>query len=227
MKRWALVVVALYGLAMVALTWPVAFVSFVGEVSADDPLEFFECVVYWIWLGVMLLCQACLLAVPVKVADRRPVARRAIYVPIVTTGFLVCCLAFGAICSIGELVLGDDFINDFLDEPCPPALVALAGCVLVWEAWALIFYYQTHSPSPRDVVATQCRYLMKGSILELLIAVPTHIVARWRGYCCAGFGTFFGITFGLAIMLMAFGPGVFFLYAERWRRVRPDVMRNP
>jgi hypothetical protein len=30
-----------------------------------------------------------------------------------------------------------------------------------------------------------------------------------------------GITFGLSIMLLSFGPGVFFLFAERWRRLHP------
>jgi hypothetical protein len=78
------------------------------------------------------------------------------------------------------------------------------------------------SEEPRDVVSRQCLWLLKGSILELLIAVPTHIVARCRDYCRAGFMTFIGITLGISVMLFSFGPAVFFLYVARWRRLHPS-----
>jgi hypothetical protein len=55
--------------------------------------------------------------------------------------------------------------------------------------------------------------------------VPTHIVARARDYCCAGFYTFLGIAFGVAVMLFSFGPGVFFLFAARWKRLHPRDAR--
>jgi len=74
---------------------------------------------------------------------------------------------------------------------------------------------------PDDLVSRQCRCLLKGSVLELLIAVPTHIVARYRDYCCAGFMTFIGLTMGVSVMLFAYGPAVFFLFAERWKRLHP------
>ena len=76
--------------------------------------------------------------------------------------------------------------------------------------------------APRDLVARQCRLLFHGSILELMIAVPTHIVARYRDYCCAGFMTFIGLTMGISVMLFAFGPALYFLFAERWRRLHPQ-----
>jgi len=72
------------------------------------------------------------------------------------------------------------------------------------------------------LLSRQCSLLLKGSILELLIAVPTHIVARCRDYCCAGFMTFIGLTMGVAVMLFSFGPAVFFLYADRWKRLHPQ-----
>jgi len=223
MKRWAIVVVGLYALAMTALIWPVCMSAFWPEVDADDCLEVLQSPPYWIWLGVMLLCQACLLIVPVKVAVGRPVARRSIYVSIVVSGFLVFCLAFGAVCAISEFVTGGPVVldDDFWSEAhFGPSI--LAACVLIWEIWAIIFYRQTHSSSARDVVSQQCRHLLRGSILELLIAVPTHVVARSRDTCCAGFGTFIGIVFGLSVMLASFGPGVFFLYVERWRKLHPE-----
>jgi hypothetical protein len=35
--------------------------------------------------------------------------------------------------------------------------------------------------------------------------------------------TFVGLTLGISVMLLSFGPAVFFLYAERWRRLHPET----
>ena len=65
------------------------------------------------------------------------------------------------------------------------------------------------------------RWLLRGSILELLIAVPSHVIVRRRDDCCAPAGTFWGIATGISIMLLCFGPGVFFLFVERFNRLKP------
>jgi hypothetical protein len=88
--------------------------------------------------------------------------------------------------------------------------------------WVFVFWRLSRKSQPESVVFRQCRYLLDGSILELLIAVPTHIVARSRNYCCAGFMTFLGIALGVSVMLFSFGPAVFFLYVDRWRRLHPQ-----
>ena len=85
----------------------------------------------------------------------------------------------------------------------------------------MIFFRLSRRAEPKDLVSRLCKYLLKGSILELLIAVPTHIVARCRDYCCAGIMTFIGLTLGTSVMLFSFGPGVFFLFVARWRRLHP------
>jgi len=57
--------------------------------------------------------------------------------------------------------------------------------------------------------------------LELLVAVPSHVIVRRRDDCCAPMGTFWGITTGISVMLLCFGPGVFFLFVERFQKLKP------
>jgi hypothetical protein len=66
-------------------------------------------------------------------------------------------------------------------------------------------------------------WLLRGSILELLVAVPAHVIVRQREDCCAPAATFWGLATGLTVMLMSFGPGVFFLFAARMRRLKPKA----
>jgi len=64
-------------------------------------------------------------------------------------------------------------------------------------------------------------WLIKGSVLELLIAVPSHIAARQRNDCCAEPVTAVGIATGIAVMLAAFGPAVLMLYKQRLEQLTP------
>jgi hypothetical protein len=169
----------------------------------------------------MVLGQAALLVVPVRVASRRPVTRRSLLWPILAAGLMMGGLAVGALYSMFE----------FLYRGKGPSWIwsgALGAGGILWLAWTLIFFRLSRNTEPAaDVVSHQCRLLLKGSILELLIAVPTHIVARARDYCCAGVMTFIGIALGVSVMLFSFGPAVFFLYVERWHRLHPQPQKAP
>jgi hypothetical protein len=214
MKRWALLVAALYLVVLLVLTAPVLMLAFPPK---DVNLqEVYLHGLYWLWLAVMVVSQFALLVVPVRVASRRPVTRGALWPTVLAGGLMAGALMLGAGFSILELL----FRGDAPDGLSGWAIPGIA--VLVWAIWSVVFYNVGRNADPADVVSRQCRLLLKGSILELLIAVPTHIVARYRDYCCAGVMTFIGITMGIGVMLFSFGPAVFFLYANRWKRLHPQ-----
>lgn len=215
MKRWAWLVAALYVLTLVVLTVPACFAAFVPKIKLTDALGPFVSLPYWIWLVVMLLGQFALLAVPVRFASRRPVTKGALWPTILAGGLMAGALVFAATCSILEFIFADH----------SSGLFGWSGVVLgiiTWCIWGAVFFRLSRNLQASDLISRQCRLLLKGSILELLIAVPTHIVARYRDYCCAGFMTFIGLTMGISVMLFSFGPAVFFLYVERWKRLHPD-----
>jgi hypothetical protein len=216
MKRWAWLVAGLYGLIIIALTLPVILLTFAPEVQLAEATQVFGRLAYWLWLAVMVLSQFALLAVPVRFASRRPVTRGALWPTVLAGGLMAGALVFGAGFSIVEMISGGHGVGSW-------PWVAIIGGVCVWGVWSAVFFRLSRTMEPTDWISRQSRALLKGSVLELLIAVPTHIVARSRDYCCAGFMTFIGLTMGISVMLFSFGPAVFFLYADRWKKLHPKA----
>jgi hypothetical protein len=210
--RWALTVVGLYALLLLAMAAPLAAIAF--QQPLWGAFGIYVTWPFWLWLDVMIIAQAALLVIPVAKQNRRPVRRRSLWLTMLACGLMMGFLALAAVASVHEFATR---------EPLGGAgfWLALAAGLAVWSGWAAVFYIYSRRREPNGIVATQCRLLLSGSILELLIAIPTHIVARSRDYCCAGIMTFLGLVFGISVMLFAFGPGLYFLFLARWRQVRP------
>jgi hypothetical protein len=216
MKLWAVIVAVLYGTILAVLTVPAIMLAFVPKVAATEAAKVYAAGQYWSWLAVMLVSQIAFLAVPVRFASRRPVTRRSIWPTLLAGGLMAGGLVAGGVYSIWEFIFGEHSGGSWI------GYTGLGLTVLVWIVWGAVFFRLGRKIGADDLVSRQCRWLLRGSILELLIAVPTHIVARCRDYCCAGFMTFIGLTMGISVMLFSFGPAVFFLFAERWKRLHPE-----
>jgi len=203
---------------------------------------------YWLWLAVFVSAQALLLVVPVKMAERRPASRRHLLVPVVTGAFLLGNMFMGGALAIIAAFTGDHLDKVFgapvtateqMIQLIPGLASTLAkfglmpngdqlfilhmlGLVaLFWLVWGLIFHHFAKSDEAETLVQRTTRWLLRGSILELLVAVPSHIITRQREDCCAPMLSFWGIVTGISVMLMSFGPGVLFLFARRMRRKLP------
>jgi len=120
----------------------------------------------------------------------------------------------------------------FLGLPAPGSftlgcLAVFATLATLWAIWFVVFSRFTASHDPESLLNRATRWLLRGSILELLVAVPSHIMVRRRDDCCARVSTFWVIALGISVMLIAFGPSVFFLFAQRIRRIQPKPSPEP
>lgn len=226
MKRWAFITVFLYGALLLVLTVPLALVSFIREDNGDVFAIYSEWG-YWIWIGILLLAQVLLLIVPVNLSRRKMVSRRKLIVPVITSAFLIAIVLFSGIFSILAAIWGDDVLDFHLLSQEYPIIDIVFITLILWSVWSVVFWRFRREDEDGNSFDRLIKWLLRGSILELLVAVPSHVFVRQRDDCCAPAITFWGITTGLSVMLMAFGPAVFFLFAKRFGRLKPKAEKEP
>ncbi len=236
MKRWAIFTVFLYTVALLLLTVPVAAVAFGGwgknaSMSLNDILKIYAAWQYWLWLAVLVAGQFLLLLLPINIAERRLPARRPLKVPIIVTAFFLANLCFAGVVSVLCAIFKDDgwsvidFVNPIIHTDKSSGVHFLCSVLLTvaifWIVWAYIFRRFAQADDENSLLKRSLRWLLRGSILELIIAVPSHVIVRRRDDCCAPIGTFWGIATGISVMLLCFGPGVYFLFVKRMSQLKP------
>ena len=237
MKRWAILTVLLYALALLLLTVPGILIAF-GNWGLHSDNQTLKGVVqiylawqYWLWLGVLVAGQILLLLMPINIAEKRLPSRRKLKVPIIVGAFFLANLfaagVFSVLCAIFTDHAADiiDYVNPIFPAQNESGWHFVWSAIIVvtifWIIWGFIFNRFAKSDDADSLLKRITRWLLRGSILELLVAVPSHVIVRRRDDCCAPLGTFWGIATGISVMLLCFGPGVFFLFVERFGRLKP------
>ncbi|MGA3071336.1 MAG: hypothetical protein ABSD43_14105 [Terracidiphilus sp.] len=214
MRKWGIVITLVYALIVVGLLVPV-FVILLGGHSFLSPSFYMtlrEACGWWgLWLpvAVVLSGQAILLFLSVDTSFQRLRPRSHIAVSCIAASMLFALLTFAGMSSLGAAVYSDKFLDRYW------ASVTQVSCVsgMLWALWGILFYL--YFRNSLEITTRAVSWLLKGSVLELLVAVPCHILVRRRGDCSAPAATSFGIVTGIAVMLLSFGPSVLLLYKKR------------
>ena len=214
MEKWALLVIVLYLLIISAIA------LVLGLFAVQAPWDVVAIAVP-IWVVVMTLCQAGLLVVPVRIESGGPVTRRHLVWPLLVAAVSVAAMAVGMMMALAEFV-----VNILHYDPGFGWWLLAFGVAAVWMGWAVMFGFYAGSRPPATFMARVARLLIAGSILELLVAVPVHVCARMQNYCCAGYGSVWGLGLGISVMLFAFGPAVFVLFVRRWQSMQARAAKK-
>jgi hypothetical protein len=213
-RKWGIVISVFYAVIVVGLLVPAAML-----LGGDkDPLrtilssglaDLFSAWLAWVLIAAVLAGQALLLFLSVDTTQKRLKPRTHIAVTAAVSSMLFGLLSLAVVFSIGVAVRGDRFGSDHLDT----AAKVFVAWMLLWALWGVFFYLYLRNST--QAVTRAISWLLKGSVLELLVAVPCHVWVRRRDECCAPFLTSFGIVTGIAVMLLCFGPSVLFLVKKR------------
>ena len=222
MVKWAFLTVLLYILLIFVLLIPAALWVFDAVSGESNDLSValgaYRFWGFWVTAGIIVLIQSLLLLFPVGKSKERPKPRKSIWVSVIVTVFLLMILLLGLTASITASIWGDD-IDEFPAAVLWILLFILGG----WAVWAFVFYRFAQADNREFFAERLMKWLIRGSIIELLVAVPCHIIVRQKDVCCAQGFTFLGIASGLVIMAMAFGPGVFFLFIRKVKHLKPNI----
>lgn len=208
MRNWGIVVTVFYTVIVLGLLLPGAVFLAGGQFS--DLREVYTQWLCWIPIGAVVSGQALLLFLAVDTSRKRLKPRAHILVSCSSTAMLLSLLVFATIFSLAVGVFGDKILNARLLNS---EVKVLGWWGLLWLFWGVLFY-RYFRDSSREVTRA-ISWLLKGSVLELLVAVPCHVVVRRRDDCSAPTVTAFGIATGIAVMLLSFGPSVLLLYKKR------------
>jgi hypothetical protein len=172
-------------------------------------IDFFGEWLAWVPLIALVAGQAILLFLSVDTSFKKLKPRAHIAVSVIVTSMLFALLAFGGLSAVGAAAYGDKFIDRYWLS----AAQMFGVWAAIWLLWGIVFYLYFRNSTQAATRAVS--WLIKGSVLELLIAVPSHVWVRRRGDCSAPLATSFGIVTGIAVMLLSFGPSVLLLYKKR------------
>lgn len=228
MRKWGIVISAFYALILAALFLPAYLLLAQDEFHGwrgflRDLKEGYASWLLWIVLGILLASQAILLFLSVDRSQKRLKPRTHILISVALGALLTAILTTGVVSSLAFAIRGDKLF-DFFDNLSKSLLGSrnddyfgifwtLVSWGALWIVWGIVFYL--HFRNRNEVITRAVSWALKGSILELLVAVPCHVIVRRRHDCSAPAVTSFGIVTGIAIMLLSFGPSVLFLYKKR------------
>jgi len=205
---WVYLVFGIYLLLVCAVVFgPVALAA-----AQSPPSDLLAAVIF---ATIVTTLGASLLVIPIGHHWDLPLSQRLIIFPLVGSATL------GAILFAGLWIAANEFLKGNIPSDIHKEFGrAVYYCVPVgWIGWMIVFGSMASSLTPPHLSDRLYKTLLAGSVLELLVAIPMHLVVRRRAECCAGFGTGLGIGVGILVMLVALGPAVFFLFYRRYKEV--------
>lgn len=169
-------------------------------------------------LAIMVVSQLIFLFGAGTIELCRPIRRHRLIAPVIIASLMMAILVVTLCLSLMELIKvgGEHF---------PHNLWIIFG--FSWLIWGVFFFIYSQGVERYRTLRRFITIILTGSLVELLAAIPSHIVVSRRPGCFVGFLTMWGIIGGMYVMLWAFGPGVILLFLHEKRRIELKESEKP
>jgi hypothetical protein len=188
------------------------------------------------------LCTSALvvamLLMPLGVSSKRRVTKGPLWATLIAGGAVATLLTLGSFfigIAIAEEV-GPESNSSVADsddqtKESSPVLSALLLSVtlIAWPAWTTLFIKLFKDSHQAFIEGRFYRLLLRGSILELLVAVPVHLYVRRKDDCSVGIWSGAAIVVGTLAAFLVIGPGLLMWYVVRAQalRTKQQEEQNP
>ena len=167
----------------------------------------------------LVVAQAGFLAGAPHFTWPRPRHRRSMIVSKIFAAALAALLTFGfgaTMVSALELMRGTKAFTS-LDGRL--LIFISAGLWIGWSVLFLLIWTSEWLPQFRRLY----KWIVGGTILELLVTIPVDVQIRKRANCYCNEGTFFAMVIGVTVLIWSFGPGIVLLYFTRRMQRRANL----
>ena len=157
-------------------------------------------------LGITLISQILFIFTAGTVNLCQPIRRKRLIFPVIIASLMISVLVLSLFTALRELLINKtEFPDNFW--------LIIFG--LNWIGWSIVFLISYKNIERYKTLKNLINILIGGSLIELLVTIPSHIIVAKRPGCFVGMGTAFGITGGISVMLWAFGPGIILLFLQQ------------
>ncbi len=98
-------------------------------------------------------------------------------------------------------------------------VVLLMMLLASWGVWSFVLLVYTRQLWADKILARLVRFLLAGTVFEILIMVPIDIMVRRRTDCYCSTGSFAALSIAATAGIWLAGPGVYFLLTTKQRRL--------
>jgi hypothetical protein len=205
--RWTLL--GLYALVVISLT--------LGGILATSEVSGHWIIV--LYFAILVGTQAVLLLGAGTSDFFRPIRRRRLLVPVSVGALMLAALVWALACGFDEYF---GVRSQSWHIICWP--LSLIG--LSWLFWGVVLFLYTRKVDRFRAIRRIVGAVLAGSLVELLVAAPIHIVVSRRPGCFVGLQTAAAVFAGLYVMLWAMGPGIMLLFLREKRRLEEERARR-
>ena len=180
----------------------------------------YDCWQAFLALGVFFVAtQAIFLFGAGTIELCRPIKKRRLLIPVIVASLMGAILVGGLALALAELF--NEEHSTWFDY------FFWAILAISWATWGFVFYVHCQRVDRYSALKKMTVGVLGGSLVELLVSVPSHIIVSRRPGCFVGMHTMLGIIAGLWVMLWAFGPGIALLFLRDRHVALPKQTIDP